>query len=192
MKAALSVSMDDAAEKPMAIADFEAWMSREQRRVYLLCFRLLRNSDEADSAVQDAFVKAYRTLKRPFCAIQSPDKWLTRVAVNACMDRLNSGRWMFWRRRINSEDEEIVLQLTPAAGMNQEEAFIEKEKIRKLSRALNRLSPRQRTIFVLRHDDGRRLDEIAGILGLDVGTVKSHMARAVGKLREELRDLYAR
>jgi RNA polymerase sigma-70 factor (ECF subfamily) len=62
----------------------------------------------------------------------------------------------------------------------------------RLAAALDRLSPRQRSIFVLRHDEDRSLEEIGAILGLDVGTVKAHMARAVKKLRVELRDLYER
>ena len=70
--------------------------------------------------------------------------------------------------------------------------MIEREKIRRLNQSLNQLSVRQRTVFILRHEEGKRLEEIAEILGIDVGTVKAHMARAVAKLREELRDLYAR
>ena len=55
-----------------------------------------------------------------------------------------------------------------------------------------KLSARQRSVFVLKHYEDRSLEEIAGILNLDVGTVKAHMARAVAKLRTELRDLYVR
>jgi RNA polymerase sigma-70 factor, ECF subfamily len=192
MKAALTVPMDGTTKASMRIADFEAWMAQEQRRIHLLCLRLLRNSDEADSATQDVFLKAFREMGRSGRVIREPGKWLTRVAVNTCIDRLNSSRWLFWRRRIAGDDEQILLQLTPAAGLNQEQELIEREKMRKLNQALRRLSSRQRLIFIMKHDEGRSLEEIAGILDLDLGTVKSHMARAVGKLREELRDLYAR
>jgi RNA polymerase sigma-70 factor (ECF subfamily) len=60
----------------------------------------------------------------------------------------------------------------------------------RLSSALERLSARQRAVFTLRHYEDMSLEEIGNILGLDVGTVKAHMFRAVAKLREELRDLY--
>ena len=56
--------------------------------------------------------------------------------------------------------------------------------------ALGRLSARQRAVFTLRHYDQKSLEEIGTLLGLDVGTVKAHMFRAVSKLREELRDVY--
>jgi len=193
MKPVIAISMDEEIEGGSTIADFETWMKREQRRVYLLCLRLLRNSDEADSAVQDVFIKAFRALQRPGGkGILEPTKWLTRVAVNVCADRINSRRWMFWRHRIPSDDEQRALKLIPDTGRNQENVLIEREKLKKLYRSLGRLSTRQRLVFVMRHDEGRSVKEIAEILRLDEGTVKAHMARAVKKLRGELRDLYAR
>jgi RNA polymerase sigma-70 factor, ECF subfamily len=177
----------------LTTGDFDSWMMNEQRRVYLLCLRILRNSDEADMAAQDVFVKAYRTLQRSGEeGIREPAKWLTRVAVNTCIDSLNSGSWKFWRRRVSGEDEQLLLQMMPAGGANQEETLIRREKLKNLYQSLCKLSTNQKLVFVMRHDEGRTLNEIAGILGLDEGTVKAHMARAVHKLREELRDLYAR
>jgi RNA polymerase sigma-70 factor (ECF subfamily) len=60
----------------------------------------------------------------------------------------------------------------------------------RLAAALEKLSPRQRAVFTLRHFEELSLEEIGSLLGLDVGTVKAHMFRAVAKLRVELRDLY--
>lgn len=88
-------------------------------------------------------------------------------------------------------DEEAALRLTPWAGPNQEAALLAREVTHRLGAALQNLSLRQRAVFILRHDEDCSLEEIGEILGLDIGTVKSHMARAVRKLREELRDLYA-
>jgi RNA polymerase sigma-70 factor, ECF subfamily len=192
MRPVLAIPMDEDFKADSAAIDFESLMMREQRRIYLLCLRLLRNSDEAGSAAQDTFVKAFRTLQRSDGrGIREPSAWLTRVAVNVCIDQINSARWMFWKRRISGDDEQTLLELMPAAGMNQEEALIRREKLKKLNQALCKLSSRQRLVFVMRHDEGRSLNEIAEVLGLDEGTVKAHMARAVRKLREELRDLYA-
>jgi RNA polymerase sigma-70 factor (ECF subfamily) len=193
MKAVAAVHMDESIKSGSVTADFDSWMKQEQRRIYLLCLRLLRNSDAADSAAQDVFIKAFRTLQRSGGrGIREPAGWLTRVAVNTCIDSLNSGSWRFWRRRISGEDERALLQRLPAAGINQEESLIKREKLNMLYQSLRKLSARQRLVFVLRHDEGRSLNEIAAFLGLDEGTVKAHMARAVRKLREELRDLYAR
>ncbi len=78
------------------LQDFGSWMTSEQRRVYALCQRLLQDRDEADSATQDVFLKAYQALSKPGAAeIDDPARWLTRIAVNACMDRLRSRKWQF-------------------------------------------------------------------------------------------------
>ncbi len=89
-------------------------------------------------------------------------------------------------------DEQAILDLAPAIGPNQEDALLAREITRRLGLALKRLSLRQRLVFVLRHEEDHSLEEIGEILGLNVGTVKAHMARAIRKLREELRDLYGR
>src|SRR5450755_1342354 len=92
------------------LQDFGAWMTLEQRRVYALCQRLLRDRDEADSATQDVFLKAYQALRKPDAPeIDDPARWLTRIAVNACMDRLRSRKWQLWRRRPSPEDEQAIL-----------------------------------------------------------------------------------
>ena len=174
-------------------AYFETWMAQEQKRIYMLCLHLLRNRDEADSATQDVFIKAFRALQRSGgCEIREPAKWLNRVAVNTCLSCLRSRRWKFWKRHIREEDNPGLLYRIPAAAADQEETLIEREKMERLNRSLGKLSTRQRLVFLMRHDEGKSLNEIGEILGLEIGTVKAHMARAVSKLREELRDLYAR
>jgi RNA polymerase sigma-70 factor (ECF subfamily) len=171
--------------------DFDAWLQVEQRRVFLLCFRLLGDRDEADTVTQDVFLKAYRALVDPGSVeVAEPAKWLTRVAVNACLDRLRSRRWRFWRQRPAPDDEQAILALARDQGPSSADRVFAREIAARLAAALGGLSARQRSIFVLKHYEDRSLEEIAGILGLDVGTVKSHMARALVKLRSELRDLY--
>lgn len=173
------------------MGDFASWMASEQRRIFLLCQRMLGDSDEADTATQDAFLKAYHSLEKHGSEIEDLNKWVTRIAVNTCLDRLRSRRWQFWRKRPNQQDEELILAMAPASEPDQEDQLFASEIGRRLAAALERLSDRQRAVFTLRHYEGRSLDEIAEVLSLDVGTVKAHMARAVAKLREDLRDLYA-
>jgi RNA polymerase sigma-70 factor, ECF subfamily len=172
-------------------ADFGEWMLSEQRRVYSLCQRLLQDRDEADSATQDVFLKAYQALiKENAQEIDDPARWLTRIAVNACMDRLRSRKWQLWRRRPSPEDEQAILLKTRSTAPEAEEKYFADQVTRRLQVSLLRLSARQRAVFTLRHYEGMSLEEIGSHLGLDVGTVKVHMFRAVAKLREELRDLY--
>lgn len=173
--------------------DFGAWMASEQRRVFLLCRRMLQDAEEADSAAQDTFLKAWQALKRPESkSLDDPGKWLTRIAVNTCLDRLRSRRWQFWRKRPKAEDESAILSLAAATGPNAEDQLFARQIAQRLSRALTRLSLRQRAAFTLRHYEDRSLAEIAEILNMNVGTVKVHLFRATEKLREELHDLYFR
>ena len=82
------------------LRDFGAWMTSEQRRIYSLCQRFLQDRDEADSATQDVFLKAFQALKREDAKeLDDPARWVTRIAVNTCLDRLRSRKWQFWRRR---------------------------------------------------------------------------------------------
>jgi len=176
--------------EPGLIRDFGPWMTAEQRRIYSLCQRFLQDRDEADSATQDVFLKAFQALKRGGTDLEDPARWLTRIAVNTCLDRLRSRKWQFWRRRPSSEDEQIILTMAASTSPEAEDRYFAGQIGERLNIALERLSPRQRAVFTLRHFEDLSLEEIGDMLGLDVGTVKAHMFRALAKLREDLRDLY--
>ena len=172
-------------------AHVTAWMAGEQRRVFGLCQRLLGDADEADSATQDVFLKAYTALcKDTARVLDDPARWVTRIAVNTCLDRLRSQRWRFWRRRPSQQDEQMILRLASSARPEAEDRYFAVQIRARLEAALEKLSPRQRATFTLRHYEDLSLEEIGGLLDLDIGTVKAHMHRAVVKLRYELRDLY--
>ncbi len=176
-----------------ALRDFGTWMTGEQRRIFLLCRRLLQDADEADSATQDVFFKAYKALNKngaDALDLDNPGKWVTRIAVNTCLDRLRSKAWKMWQRRPPVEDEEVILQMTAGREPDAERQMFAKQIQRRLEMALVKLSDRQRAVFSLRHYDGMALEDIADILKLDVGTVKAHLFRALAKMREELKDLY--
>jgi RNA polymerase sigma-70 factor, ECF subfamily len=190
-------AMADSLEANLAaLADtreFGAWMASEQRRIFLLCRRMLQDVEDADAATQDTFLKAWQALQRPESkTLDDSGKWLTRIAVNTCLDRLRSRRWQFWRKRPKAADESALLNLAAATAPNAEDQFFARQIAQRISLALTRLSLRQRAAFTLRHYEDRSLAEIAEILNMNVGTVKVHLFRATEKLREELHDLYFR
>jgi RNA polymerase sigma-70 factor (ECF subfamily) len=193
MADSLEANLDGLADARMLGAQFGEWMASEQRRIFLLCRRMLQDPEDADSATQDTFLKAWQALKQAESKnLDDPGKWLTRIAVNTCLDRLRSRRWQFWRKRPQAEDEASILNLAAATAPDAEDQLFARQIAQRLSRALKRLSLRQRAAFTLRHYEDRSLAEIAEILNLDVGTVKVHLFRATEKLREELHDLYFR
>ncbi len=174
------------------IGSFGSWMASEQRRIFMLCRRLLQDADEADSATQDVFLKAYRALGKRAEGeeLENPGRWVTRIAVNTCLDRLRSKSWRIWQRRPAPEDEELILQMVSGTDPDAERLLFAKQIQQRLELALAKLSDRQRVVFSLRHYDAMALEEIAAVLKLDVGTVKAHLFRALTKMREELKDLY--
>jgi RNA polymerase sigma-70 factor, ECF subfamily len=179
-----------------ALADtreFGTWMASEQKRIFLLCRRMLQDFEDADGATQDTFLKAWQALKKSDSKdLDDPAKWLTRIAVNTCLDRLRSKRWQFWRKRPEAADEASILGLAQDIGPDAEDKVFAQQIARRLRKAIEKLSVRQRAAFTLRHYEDRSLAEIADMLDLDVGTVKVHLFRATEKLREELHDLYFR
>ncbi len=175
------------------LREFSSWMAAEQRRIFLLCRRMLQDPDEANSATQDVFLKAYKALskvKENSTELDDPGKWVTRIAINTCLDRLRSKAWKIWQRRPAAEDEELILQMTAEGRPDAETQVFAKEIQQRLEAALLKLSARQRAVFSLRHYESLPLEEIASVLKLDTGTVKAHLFRALAKLREELKDLY--
>ncbi len=191
MMGAMADSLEGEASVQVSSRDFGAWMTSEQKRIFLLCRRLLQDPDEADSATQDVFLKAYKAMSKEAASeLDNPGKWVTRIAVNTCLDRLRSKSWKVWQRRPPAEDEELILQMTPGGEPDAERLLFAKQIQQRLEKALAKLSDRQRAVFSLRHYDALPLEDIADILKLDVGTVKAHLFRAIAKMREDLRDLY--
>ncbi|MEI9811208.1 MAG: RNA polymerase sigma factor [Acidobacteriota bacterium] len=198
MAAPKSLTVASPAAGPVALTPaatlldrFAVWMTSEQRRIYGLCYHMLQDRDEADSATQDVFLKAYRALQKPDTDEPTePAKWLTRIAVNTCLDRLRSRRWQFWRRRAQANEEQETMDRATEQSPAADARYFAIQINQRLATALGQLSDRQRAVFTLRHYESLSMEEIAGALGLDTGTVKAHMHRAVSKLRVELRDLY--
>lgn len=192
MMGAVAGELSDHIRASFEIRDFGAWMTSEQRRIFLLCRRMLQDPDEADSATQDVFLKAYKAMSKPNheLDLDNPGKWVTRIAINTCLDRLRSKSWKIWQRRPTPEDEQLILQMAPDSEPDAERLLFSQQIQHRLELALTKLSDRQRAVFSLRHYEALPLEEIAGVLKLDVGTVKAHLFRALTKMREELKDLY--
>jgi RNA polymerase sigma-70 factor (ECF subfamily) len=188
----MAENIEGEAYSNLDLRNFGSWMTAEQRRIFLLCRRMLQDADEADSATQDVFLKAYRALAKRGESedLDNPGKWLTRIAVNTCLDKLRSKSWKLWQRRPAARDEEVILQMAAGTDPDAERLLFAKQIQQRLESAQAKLSDRQRAVFALRHYEALALEEIAEILKLDVGTVKAHLFRALSKMREELKDLY--
>jgi RNA polymerase sigma-70 factor (ECF subfamily) len=163
--------------------DEVAWkelVEATHREVYSLCFRILRNPDDAAEATQDSFVKAWRGLKS-FRGDAQFTTWLYRVAANAAISRQRS-RARRWEHETKAEPE--VLQRIPATESS-EEAATARIELENVERGLALLSEAYRSAIVLRDIYGLTIDEMAKHLGISDVAAKVRLHRA----RKRLRDL---
>lgn len=169
---------------------FALLVHRNAARVVGLATRLLADHAEAEDLAQEAFLRLHRALPG-FRGESSIATWLYRTTTRLAIDHLRRERLkrriFFFRRTEEGEDltEQVADQRRGPEGELQE-----RQAMHRLRRALDLLSPRQRAVFVLRHHEGLPLQEIARLLDLETGTVKSHLHRAVTLLRQELADSY--
>ena len=170
-------------------------VGRHQRRAARIAYHYLRDSAEADEAVQDAFVKAYQHLasfreELPF------DVWFTRILINGCLDRIKARtrreRWlvpMAGPRRSSgaatdsAPTDRDMTDRVAASGQSPEQALLGRERRQQIADALARLPERQRSVFVLSHVEGRTSREVSALTGLNESTVRVHLFRAIRKLR---------
>ena len=165
-------------------------VARHQRRASRIAFHYLRDSADADEAVQDAFVKAYSHLQTfreelPF------EVWFTRILINGCLDRIKARtRRERWSTSMpdGPGGERDFAERTPGHGPSPEEQLLAKERGRRVARALAKLPDRQRTVFMLSHYEGCSSREVSGITGLNESTVRVHLFRAIRKLRVLLNE----
>ena len=166
---------------------FNLLVERYQVRVYNLCYRMLNDPEAAADVTQDAFLSAYRNIKRyrggSFAA------WLLRIATNACYDQLRTRQ----RRPTSSidallDDEEHAPRQFEDQGESPDERSLRNELAGEIQRALAELEPDQRIALVLSDIQGLSYDEISSATGWPLGTVKSRLSRGRAQLRSVLRQ----
>jgi RNA polymerase sigma-70 factor (ECF subfamily) len=169
---------------------FEYFVRQYQKKITRIAYRFLRDAGEADCAAQESFLRAYQNLD-DFREGSTFETWLTRICINWCKDRLKRRRLVFYFHQAPvREDEESdgIQQVTAHPSPSPEREAAGREIRERLREAIDGLSPRQRSIFVMKHFEEMSIPEIAETTGLDSGTVKSHLFRAAHKIRERLSD----
>lgn len=156
---------------------FGVLVERYDRAVYHLAYRTLRDVEEARDATQEAFFKAFRSL-RTFKPEAKFSTWIFSIAYHGCCDRLA-------RRKRYSNDE---LPERADASPGPEQSAIALDEARRLRAAIDVLPEKYRTVITLYHLQGKQYEEIANVLGLPMGTVKTHLFRAKEQLRRLLSE----
>ena len=173
-------------------AAYRELIRRYQRPVFSLVFRMVRDRELAEDLAQETFVKVLNAIDsyRPEYKFSS---WIFKIANNAAIDHLR-------RRNLDTlsidgsphaETAEAIEATTLQLGDGQESPLDEvasRELGEQIERAINALRPAYRSCILLRHIDGRPYEEIAEILDLPLGTVKTYIHRARNELRILLAD----
>lgn len=171
-------------------ASFEVLVKQHAGAVIGLAWRLIGHRDDAEDLAQEAFLRLHRSLP-DFRGDSRISTWLYRTTSRLAIDYLRREqlkRKLFFFRQ--TEDDQDPVELATDRRDNPGLEVQSREAIKQLREAMTKLSPRQQVVFTLRHQDGLPLQEIAAHLGMETGTVKSHLHRAVTLLRKELADYY--
>jgi RNA polymerase sigma-70 factor (ECF subfamily) len=175
---------------------FEELVRRYDRDVLRLALNLMKRPEDARDVYQEAFLKVYRNLHR-FRFECSFYTWLYRIVTNVCLDHLR-------RRQARPEDQAPEIhpnrmeegprdffdyQKEHRPTLDPERTLIGKEIQSRITRAMERLSPRERVVFEMKHYQGLKLRAIGDALGTTEETVKNSLFRATRKLRSELAGL---
>src|SRR5713226_1237543 len=176
-------------------AAFEELVRRYDRDVLRLALNFMKRPEDARDVYQEAFLKVYRNLHR-FRFECSFYTWLYRIVTNVCLDHVR-------RRNSRPEDQAPEAAAEPdgtpadffdrqrsaAFAADPERYLMGKEIGRRIDSALERLTPRERTVFEMKHYQGLKLRAIGEVLGTTEETVKNSLFRATRKLRAQLEGL---
>ena len=177
----LGASRDAARATPLD--DLESVVALYQPRVFRFLLVTLRDRDAAETLTQETFLRAW-TARASFRADCSIATWLIRIALNLARDHTRTGRFRFWKNiSASAVDVSEVAASIPDRQGSAESSLIAREQVARIWETVAGLSVRQRTIFLLRFVEEMDIPEIAQATGLPMGTVKSHLYRALAAIR---------
>jgi RNA polymerase sigma-70 factor, ECF subfamily len=156
-------------------AAFDGLVERYQRDIYRLCYRYVNDPQDANDMAQEVFLKAYKAVGR-FRGDSSFSTWLYRIAVNTCLNFRSS-------RRPQGEELSDALPDRQAGALARME---EDERAERVRAAVSRLPEKQRATLILKIYHELTHEEVAGIVGASVGTVKANLFHALGNLKKML------
>ena len=171
---------------------FRALVERHGRAVYRLAYRMTGSAHDAEDVVQETFLKAYRQLPR-FESRANFGTWLHRIAVNCSIDliRARPHRETTGQNDADLEQFGAAVESTDATGASPERLMLSTEVQQRVSEAMTKLSRMERAAFMLRHFEGRSIEEISQSLGLKTNATKHSIFRAVRKMRTALEPFVA-
>ena len=177
--------MNAEAADELAAREFLRVVETHRPQIFRFLLSSTRDVDLAETLTQECFLKAHRNWAG-FRGESTAMTWLMRIAINLQKDHWRNRRMQFWRHtRTNSVDLDEASEWLPSGERSVEQQLLAKEQVKRVWKAVEDLSERQRSIFLLRYVEEQDLGEIAQVTGLSEGTVKAHLSRALKKVRAE-------
>jgi RNA polymerase sigma-70 factor (ECF subfamily) len=174
--------VEDAAQQ-----EFASLVARLRPQIFRFLLASMRDIDLAETLTQECFLKAHRHWSS-FRGESSAITWLMRIAINLQKDHWRNRRIQFWRHtRSNAVDADDASEWLPSNESSPEQQLLAREQVKRVWQAVDGLSERQRTVFLLRYVEEMEIAEIGLATGLSDGTVKAHLSRALGRVRGEVR-----
>jgi RNA polymerase sigma-70 factor (ECF subfamily) len=161
---------------------FQELMMTFQEDIYRLAYYRTFSQMDAEDITQEVFVQAYRKIN----TLQDPQRfraWLYAIAVNRCNDFLRKRKYLSLLQSRSAREQEV--EEAGEMDRNHADTIAKKKFWEQVRRLLDRLSAMERQVFTLRFMDHRNINEIAAILGKNESTIKTHLYRALNKVREE-------
>ncbi len=169
------------------LSAFEELISLYEKKIYNYCYRMTNSREDAEDLAQEVFIKVYCSLKS-FKGKSQFSTWIYRIAYNTCIDkhRKKKKKQIVSLNPANDEDTRNI-ELVSTDPLPEDKA-IQRERYEKIQSCIASLKPEYRTVIILRDIQNYSYREIAEILHIPLGTVKSHISRARAALRDVLRE----
>ncbi len=166
---------------------YEKLMRKYHDAIYMLIYRMVREKSEVEDLTQEAFIKAFASLKT-FNNEYAFSTWLYKIATNNSIDYIRKKKLqpISLDKPVDSERDQYTYEV-PDTTYEPDKPLIERQKTKLLDEAINALPEKYRRVIILRHKEERDYREIAKILQLPLGTVKAHLFRARELLNKHLR-----
>lgn len=168
---------------------YDELVVKYRERLFAIVYNLTSNREDAADIVQDVFIKAFSSITR-FKGNSAFFTWLYRIAVNTTLSHLKKNRLrrFFSLETIQEEGASTEVMETLAAKHKTEKGALLSELQEKLNDALQKLSPKHRTVVILFEIEGLSHQEISDVMGCSVGTVRSRLHYAKQQLQAYLKD----